>query len=237
MTSGEVVEPAVGSTEPEPYRIGVMRRFRLWRLGRKDGRFGVPDPLSEKPPLTTRARDNLQLDFIDASYVLRVKYLTSTEGLRRSLRVLQDSELPVLQEAVASIAGELQRAQDNPPDRDAPLRRMGEVDQPLELIRDRRDREHQRAVARLRERREHADDEVTAARRRQVDLSVALASRWAQDEARLHRLHATFLRARAIYDHALLQRHPLPDLVRPELDMTVPPVPEWPSDSTDESGR
>jgi hypothetical protein len=237
MTSEEVVEPTVGSTEPEPYRIGLVRRFRVWRLGRKDGRLGVPDPLSEQPPLTTQARRDLELDFIDASRGLRVQYLTSTENLRCRLRVLTDSELPALNEVAAVIARELQRMQDNPPDRAAPLRRMGEVDQPVELIRDRRDREHQRAVAALRKRQEHADHEVAAARQRQAALEVALASRWAQDEARLHRLHATFQRTRGIYDHALLQRHPLQDLVRPELDMTVPPVPEWSSDRADESER
>lgn len=223
--------------EPEPYRIGLVRRFRVWRLGRQDGRLGAPDPLSEQPPLTTQARKDLELDFIDAARGLWVQYLTSTEDLRRDLRVLKDSELPALEAAATTVAHELERTQANPPDRAAPLRHAGETHQPVELIRDRRDRQHERVVAKVRQRQKDADHEVAAARQRRAALEAELAVRWAHGKARVGRLHATFQRTRAIYDHALLRRHPLQELVRPVLDTTIPPLPEWPGDPADGSER
>jgi hypothetical protein len=86
---GEASEADRITGEPKPYRIGVVRRLHVWRLGRQDGRRGVPDPMSEHPPLTTQARKDLELDFTDAALGLRVQLLTSTEELRHELRMLE----------------------------------------------------------------------------------------------------------------------------------------------------
>jgi hypothetical protein len=214
---------------PRPYRIGFAQRWRVRRLGRLDGRHAVPDPTSTPPPLTTRARKAFDADFADAAEGLWVRHLEEIEGHGRELARL-DGQLTSMRSALQEARSELAHRQAAGPNPDAPVRKPGEADAPIELVRARRMREHQRSVDAARQRYERASEAVAAAEAQHAFLNAEIADRREITVARTWRLHATSRRIRAIYDGALLRRHPQHALVRAALDLSGPPLPDWAAD-------
>jgi chromosome segregation ATPase len=115
-----------------------------------------------------------------------------------------------------------------PPD-DAALsrRRVGEVDQPESLVRARRGREHERTVREARALLDTAQNRVRSLQARLVDLGSreAEALRTTVERARTE-VRLALVR-RAVYDHALLARHPQGHLVAGLLDRSEPSLPDW----------
>ena len=225
---------AAEAAAPRPFRIGVIDRLRLRAQGRSDGRRAIPDVTTALPPVTTATREALLAEFLDAVHGMRVRYLETSELQRRELVSLRH-RIPKLRAAVERAEQALREAEAERPDPANPERRPGDRDASPELVLERRRREHRRRLDRARTALGQAQaalehDELAA----QV-LETELDGGHDLAASRAQRSRATFKRKRAIYDRALLHRHPDRRVMDGLLDDGLPPFPSWVENGREES--
>ncbi|MEU7791904.1 hypothetical protein AB0B11_00615 [Micromonospora tulbaghiae] len=211
----------------EPPPVPWRRRRALARSGRRDGRFRRPDPLLLTAPAQTATRVLLHAEFQLAVATAYADFTTAAEPHRRALRRVR-AELPLLHDNLAALESALAAAEARHREAGAGVeRRMGERFQPEELIRARRAREHARRLDPQRRARDQARAEIQAAQRRLAELRVRIDGLFQHAVGVAWRLRARCSREQALYDEALLRRHPDGDLLRDLLDTRPPDLPRW----------
>lgn len=210
-----------------PYRPGIRRRWMLRRQGRRDGSRRQPDPLLLTGPVTTTMRRLLVEEYAAAAAAVKNALTEQTAPLMdawarhdaviRRMRV----DLPAAEQRLAEVLA-------SRPGPDAPLeRRLGEERRPEALVRARRLREHERAVEAARRERWLLCDERSAAEQERARLRVGVERAHQRAVDQVHRLRASYQRDLAIYDQALLRRHPDGELLRDLLVTRDLLPPEW----------
>lgn len=208
-------------------RIGLRRRLLLRRQGRLDGRLRQPDPIMIDGIVTTPTRTLLAYEFLEKVAVVRQSCAGGIDAAYDELRRL-DAQLGDLDRRLALVLAKLARlVAAKPPADGRPERHLGERDRPEELVRIRRARDHAKEVATLTAERTALERERRAARQRRERVRAHVQALRRHAVEAQNRFEATFYRERAVYDQALLRRHPQAALVRPMLDGSLPPVPRW----------
>jgi hypothetical protein len=143
----------------------------------------------------------------------------------------EDAQTRVLSlgEQIQSVRTEIQeRERGRPSPLQAAVRRRGEATQREEIVRARRQREFDASVGPIRVRL----DALQSARKEQMDRRDDAAARLAAiaaERVRVERwISAMQLHARAIYDQALIDRHPHGGHVGPLLEGATLDLPPWP---------
>lgn len=223
--SGRAATPA---GRARPLRIGPWRRFELRRLGRGDGAIALPDPGAVPSPLTTDARSMLMAALFARVSELWEGYFIS-RARRQTVLVDHRGELPALQAAVAAVRNELETARETAPMPDNVRPGPGEQarGRSTELLVARRRRVHQRLLADLDRRLESAQQAVDRVERTITRIETEDTEHRHLTGVREHRLIATFLCERMIYDRAFVRRHPLGPELGPKLDRSPPPLSGW----------
>jgi hypothetical protein len=235
-TDGARGEPA--GPPITPYSIDRRRRCQLRRLGRCDGRFAMPDPHSGKGPLTTAAREQLR-----AEHDRQVTDLWATHCAEHTTpdRMIEEinTALESLQQAAEQTLHRLETARQSPPDPHNPQYTPGERSQgrPPEFVIARRTEEYQDLLRTLEAEHKSATDKVDDKERQRSALQATAARRLRAVVLAEHRLIATFMYERNIYDIALLRRHPLRTQVAPKLDGSVPELSPWARAALNELGE
>jgi len=211
-----------------PLRVGPWRRFALRRLGRGDGVIALPDPGAVPPPLTTDARSMLMAALFARVSALWEGYFID-RARRQTALVDHRGELPVVQAAVAAVRNELETARETAPTRNNVQPGPGEQarGRSTELLVARRRRAHERLLLDLDRRLEAAQQAVDRVERTIARIEKEDTEHRHLTGVREHRLIATFLCERMIYDRAFLRRHPLGPELGPKLDRTPPPLSGW----------
>lgn len=222
-------------------RIGVVRRFYLRRNGRVDGRLRKPDPLlsSERQVTTMRRRLLTELDRGLAVVARRAveRMLPVDQQLRRIGARITKLEKDVLTAEETVVVTEARTPDPTAP----PTARHGDRFQSEAVIRGRRQREHGTTLTRARGTRDTLRQQLAEARDIRADLRARLGDLRRQAVADAEELRAAVLAQQALYDQALLRRHPDGELLAPLLDTDVPDVAGrlravWPDDDTIERG-
>lgn len=211
--------------EPEP--IGFRRRWMLRRQGRIDGRRAQPDPLVAEAPVVTSMRVVLLRQLAEAVAAVHERSVTEVHRRRCDIEAL-DAAAGQLEVRIEKLAAEVHAVRTNAPDPNArPVRRLGERHQSEEVVRNRRLREHRQELGRLNVQQRDAQEELDRAQRKRARLKAEIVGIRESAIRRAFHLQATFLRDEALYQRALLARHPLSDLLRPLLDREAPQLPDW----------
>jgi hypothetical protein len=230
--------PATASTAPASsqsgppeeavrYRLGFRRRWMLRRQGRLDGSRRHPDPLLLTGPVTTSMRRLLLEEYADAAAAVKkeltaeVARLIAAWAEHGAAARQARTDLPVAEQALADALA-------TRPDPDAPPeRRLGEERRPEALVRARRLREHERAVEVARQEQLCVRARLWTSEQEQARLRSQVDNFHRQAVDQVYRLRASYQRGLAIYDRALLRRHPDGDLLRDLLVTRDPALPEW----------
>jgi predicted nucleic acid-binding Zn-ribbon protein len=211
---------------PPRYRVGLLKMLELSRQGRLDGRLAMPDPLTAIAPVTTEARQALERQLAERIGETLTAHVEHTSGDRRELARLAES-LPALRREADEIRARLEAAEPAHPEDAEPVRRLGELGRPVELIRNRRRRERERPLRPLRERLPALERAIREAEREIAQRQAAIASGRQVAAARATRLHATYQYMRSLYDRALVRRHPNRTLLERLLEHAEMPMPDW----------
>ncbi|WP_127504178.1 hypothetical protein [Actinoplanes solisilvae] len=225
-----LVEPLIAGRRgrADPERIGWRRRLMLRRQGRLDGRMRKPDPIMMDGAPTTAARDLLAGEYLANVFRVRAECAEAIDdATRRVQRLGHDiADLRARLIDVRTRTAETERRK--PSTTGPPEREPGDRHHPDDLVRARRVREHAKRLAELIAERRDLEEKLRRAGQEQSETRSRIeAWRRRPGEAET-RFAATFWRERALYDQALLRRHPQADLVRPILDNAIPRLPPWP---------
>jgi hypothetical protein len=217
-----------------PVRSARLTRRRRWALrhaGRKDGRAGKPEFTTAGPGVTTDVRVGIEREMLAQIEQVKQIYGERNAELEHA-RTEAETRLGSLREELARGREALAAAEARRPDPTRPLRRRGETNQSEEVVRARRQREYDRRLQPLRDRLDRLANEETDQIDRRDRMAATLAALDAERERVERWVTSMQLHARAIYDQALLRRHPYGDHVGPLMDgarVTLPawPLPDW----------
>ncbi|MEV4349476.1 hypothetical protein AB0J83_33875 [Actinoplanes sp. NPDC049596] len=133
-----------------------------------------------------------------------------------------------LQERLADARRRLERAErEKPSAAGPPEREPGDQYYDATMTRTRRTREHAKRVAELTAERRRLERRLRDNGRQREETIARMETLRRKALESEHRFAATFVHERAIYDRALLRRHPLGDLVGLLLDNKLPPLQPW----------
>jgi hypothetical protein len=220
-------------------RLPVRLRLRLRRQGRLDGRRGVPDPFlfqdDEVGTTTTAMRARLAAEFGEEMANLLAERVTELNGLRARFGPVDDvvaqkrAELSAAQDKLRTIEG------NRPGPGTAPERRRGDELQTDDIVRARRAREQAARENTASAKIEALTRDLATGQQERADLVARINALRAKARADVAALRATAEVRLAVYDHALLRRHPDADLVRRLLDDSLPGLPGWLAEDQDET--
>ena len=220
-------------TEPhKPIRYGPTARLADRFAGRGDGNAAIPD-LPAGPAETTdpqaAATPYLEIrrrHFLDRSEREHRHMLTDLEPVRRQIAAL-GQDIAGGDEKAAEICKRLEAIPEKLDE--AALTRRNAVEQhtPDELVRARRQREHDAKRAKVLAEEQQATDRVRALRVEEARLVGMIAAREQILAARVRQLHEHTLRRCATYRHHLVRKHPDGNALIPFLNLAMPTLPDW----------
>lgn len=220
-------------------RLPVRRLLQLRRQGRLDGRRGVPDPFplqdDEFGTTTTAMRARLAAEFGEGMATLLAERVTELNGLRARFGPANEAiaqkraELSAAQEELRTLEG------NRPGPGTAPERRRGDELQTDDIVRARRAREQAARENTASAKVEALTRDLAAGQQERANLAAQINALRAKARADVAVLRATAEVRLAVYDHALLRRHPDADLVRRLLDDSLPGLPGWLAEDRDET--
>jgi hypothetical protein len=202
------------------------------RAGRRDGDAAIPDlpvcpaEIAEPPAATTPFIEVRRRHFLDRGEREHRHMLNDLEPVHRRLaEVRQDIEgteekVAELRDRLAAIPGKL--------DEDA-LTERNAVEQhaPEELVRARRQREHDARRAKVQAELDHALAQLRGLRVEEARLTKTIAIREQILATRVRQLHDHALRRCGTYKHHLIRKHPDGNALIPFLDLSLPTLPDW----------
>jgi hypothetical protein len=210
-----------------PEQTSLIRRFLLRHHGRSDGRRRQPTPIPIGGVVSTPTRDLLATDFANRVIAVRKacgEAIDEGEEILRRLRY----DARDIEARLTGVRRRLERAErDKPSPTEPPEREPGDRHHDEAMARVRRTREHARRIAKLTEERNHLEQRLRETGRNREKTAARNESLRRQAIESEHQYAAVFVRERAIYDRALLRRHPLGDLVGLLLDTKVPRLEVW----------
>jgi hypothetical protein len=205
----------------------LYRRVALGHQGRSDGRRRQPVPIPVDGVVTTPTRNMLASRFTKKVGEVRMtcgKAIDEGEEVLRRLRY-DDRDI---EQRLEDVRGRLERAERERPSRTGPPEREpGDRHHDEAMARTRRTREHARRIAELSEERKQLEQRLREIGRKREEIiarNETLRRKAVESE---QRYAAVFVHERAVYDRALLRRHPLGDLVGPLLDNRIPRLEVW----------
>ncbi len=200
--------------------------------GRGDGDAAIPDlpvcpaETAEPPAATTPFIEVRRRHFLDRSERERRHMLNDLEPVHRRLaEVRQDIEgtrekVAELRERLAAIPEKL--------DEDAVTKRNAvEQHAPEELVRARRQREHDARRAKVQAELDQALAKLRGLRVEEARLTKTIAIREQILATRVRQLHDHALRRCGTYKHHLIRKHPDGNALIPFLDLALPTLPDW----------
>jgi hypothetical protein len=202
-------------------------RVALRHQGRSDGRRRHPSPVPVNGRVSTATRDMLAGRFLrKVSRVRETCGEAIDEGEEAVRRLRYDAR--DLQEQLADVRHRLDRAEREKPSAATPPERdPGDQYYDAAMALKRRTREHAKRVAELTAERRRLEQRLRENGRQLEEIVARMETLRRKALESEHRYAATFVHERAIYDRALLRRHPLGDLIGPLLDSKVPPLQPW----------
>ncbi len=219
-------------TAPQPLFYGLLARLSDRQAGIKDGRAGLPavtvgtaDALDVGQGVTPYLEMHTRR-YRDRAERARRHAVEDTVELRQSQQVLL-ADIAAGDARVADIRKMLDGVPATPDE--AALTRRNALEQAAHdaLVRDRRQREHEAARARLVTDEQHAVERVRALRVEEARVAQLIASREQILDCRVRQLHQHTLRRCATYMRLLVRKHPDGPAVIPLLDLGFPTLPEW----------
>jgi hypothetical protein len=220
-------------TEPhKAIRYTPVEWFIDCRAGRRDGDAAIPDlpdePAEAADPraVTTPFIEVRGRHFRDRSEREHRHTLNDLEPVRRQLAAVRQ-DIACGQEKVS----ELRKRLDAIPEKldEAALTRRNAVEQhiPEELVRARRQREHDARRGKVAAELEQAVARVRGLRVEEARLARMIITREQILATRVRQLHEHTLRRCATYKHHLVRKHPDGSALIPFLDLALPTLPDW----------
>lgn len=196
---------------------------RLRRQARADRRAGLPLGLS---PGTTPTLQGLVARHDGACERERTRFHVETE--RFAVRLGQiDAELPAALAVLAARALDVARTSVEPTAEELTRRLAGEQDLPAALVRQRRQRTHDRTAAAAQAAHEEAQQAVDALLGEEAQLSARLQNRFDVARSLVLRHGEVMRRQAAIYRRALIRKHPDREALAHDWQTDLCPAPSW----------
>jgi hypothetical protein len=205
-----------------PPSLTFPERWRIRRAGHRDARYQLPLAPIEgfvstpwREAIWSR-RDRLIEELHEASE-------HTAMGIAKAIAVT-GSEIDRHRNDLRRLEEQIDAIRTEPVDE----RRMpGERTTPSNLVRLRRRRERDRSLAPLRLLRDRLNEQLGRLEGDRESMQVELQRIQQQFAIRANRIHLAVIRERAVYDQALLHRHPHRFLLAENLDPTIKPLPRW----------
>jgi hypothetical protein len=192
-------------------------RWTLRRWGVHDGRHRTPDPMVASRPIHTTTRRLLEGSLFEQVEQAGRRFDAAISPRRTALQGL-DMRIAMHEDELVTTRAEIDRIEaDAAPSATAP-------DQ---LQQRRQRRRHQRQQENLRRRKAELERELAGERERWATMIAEIEDLEKQKIAEAHRLRAIYTHAEAIYNRALIKRHPEGDTVRLMLDSSALRLPNW----------
>ncbi|MGH3219397.1 MAG: hypothetical protein ACRDPY_11925 [Streptosporangiaceae bacterium] len=216
----------------KPIFYSPAARIADWRAGRGDGDAAIPDlpagpvEAADPPAATTAYLEIRRRHFLDRSERERRHMLTDLEPVHRQLAAVRQ-DIAGCEEKVTEIRERLDAIPEVPGD--AALTRRNAVEQhaPDELVRARRQREHDAKRGKVLAELEQAADRLRALRVEEARLSMMIDARERILATRVGQLHEHTLRRCGTYRHYLVRKHPDGNALIPFLNLALPTLPDW----------
>ncbi|MGY2001729.1 hypothetical protein [Blastococcus sp. SYSU DS1024] len=198
-------------------------RWRLLWTARSDRRAGLPIGLGTE---TTPILRDLVAHRDDACELERTRYYADVRGIDVRLAEI-DAELVALERALAETTDEAVLAAAPRTDRELSVRKAGEQDVPVELVRQRRTSEHRRRADAARAAQRDVRERLDAVRAEEAQLEARRQNRADVARSRALRLVERAERLAAVYRRALIRRHPQREALVSRWDSAPVPPPAW----------
>ena len=216
-----------GAAPPPDGRIPRPERKALRRQGIEDGRLGIPEVSEAPEPMRTPMRELLLREYDQASARVFREYTEQTgprwsnlESVRRRIEVI----IGQIEQARTDLATAERR---RPAPGSEPVRRLGDERRSPQLVAARRNRDFDREVSRERDALRRLEETERSLRTQNADLGAQIATLHRDAAARVAALRTEFAERQAIYNYALIRRHPEPDVLLALLEIGVPEEPGW----------
>jgi hypothetical protein len=222
--------PVTWDTRPRkaiPYTL--LAWFIDRHAGASDGNAaipGLPAGSIDPQPATTPYLEIRRRHFLDRSERERCRMLTELDPVYRHLAgVCQD--ITGGEENVAELRTRLAAIREEPGEAALTWRNAVEQHTPDELVRARRQREHDGRRRKVQASLDQALAELRGQRAEQARLTRMIITRELILTARVRQLHEHTLRRCGTYKHRLVRKHPDGHALIPSLDLALPALPDW----------
>jgi hypothetical protein len=224
--------PAWATKPHKAIFYSLAARFADWRAGRRDGDAAIPDPpagraeTADPGSVTTPYLEVRRRHFLDRSEREHQHALNDLEPVRRQLAAVRQ-DITGAEEKVAELRARLEAIPGKP--EEAALTRRNAVEQhiPAELVRARRQREHDARRAKVQAELDQALARLRGLRVEEARLTRMITTREQILAARVRQLHEHTLRRCGTYKHHLVRKHPDGQELISYLDLALPALPDW----------
>lgn len=201
------------------------------RAGRRDGDAAIPDPpaaaeTADPPAATTPFIEVRRRHFLDRSEREHRYALTDLEPVRRQLAAVRQ-EIAGTEEKADELRKRLSAIPEKLGEDALNLRNAVEQHIPDELVRTRRQREHDARRGRVQAELDQVLAKLRGLRVEEARLARMIITREQILVTRVRQLHEHTLRRCATYKHHLVRKHPDGPALIPFLDLALPILPDW----------
>jgi predicted nucleic acid-binding Zn-ribbon protein len=176
----------------------------------------MPDPMITSQPIRTITRNLLEGRLQEQVEQVAMRFEATITRRERELQGL-DMRIAQIEDELATITSELQGIETGRPG-----------SQPADGIAERRRaRKHGQRCDGFRQRRAQLEEQLRSNREDWARMVAEIEGLERRKVAEAQRLRAVFTHAEAIYNRALVKRHPEGDLVRLMLDTSILRLPKW----------
>lgn len=197
--------------------------------GVSNGNAAIPDlPAGsiDPQPATTPYLEVRRRHFLDRSERERRHALNDLDPVHRQLAATRQ-DIAGGEEKVADIRARLEAIPENPDEPALTLRNAVEQHIPDELVRARRQREHDTRRGQVQAELDQALAKLRGLRVEEARLTRMIINRELILAARVQQLHEHTLRRCGTYKHHLVRKHPDGQALIPFLDLAIPALPDW----------
>ncbi len=199
------------------------------RAGRRDADAAIPDlPAGsiDPQPATTPYLEVRRRHFLDRSEREHRHALSDMEPVRRQLAAVRQ-DITGGKEKVAELRERLKAIPEEPGEAALASRNAVEQHIPEELVRARRQREHDARRAKVQAELDQVLAKVRGLRVEEARLARMITTREQILATRVRQLHEHTLRRCGTYKHHLVRKHPDGPALIPFLDLALPTLPDW----------
>jgi hypothetical protein len=214
---------------PKAIRYTPVAWFIDRHAGRRDGDAAIPDLPAETAELTAATTPFIEVrrrHFRDTSEREHRHMLNDLEPVHRRLAEVRQ-DIQDTEEKAAEIRTRLEAIPEKPDE--AALTRRNTVEQhiPDELVRTRRQREHDGRRGKVQAELDQVLAKLRGLRVEEARLTRMIITREMILAARVRQLHEHTLRRCGTYKHHLVRKHPDGPALIPFLDLALPALPDW----------